>query len=519
MSFKLLRSTIIISAMTTISRVFGLIRDIVIGTVFGPGLSVDVFIVSFKIPNFLRRLFAEGGFSQAFVPVLSEYKERRKEEEVQKLIDQTSATLGLILFVVTVIGVLISPILIMIFAPGFLGDASKSNLASELLKITFPYIFFISLTAFAGSILNTYKHFAIPAFTPVLLNISLIVCAIWLAPFMETPIKALAWAVLIAGFVQLLFQAPFLLKIRKFPRPSLKSDQDGVRRIMKLMIPILFAASIVQINLLIDTFIASFLATGSISWLYFSDRLVEFPLGVFGIALATAVLPNLSEKHARGSSEKFSDTLDWSMRCILLITLPAAIGLIFMAMPILTTLFHFKAFNSLDVLMTGHSLRAYAIGLPAFVLIKVLSAGYFSRQDTKTPVTIGLVAVVANIVLNLLFVWVLFILHPEYAHVGLALATSFSAWLQAFLLFRKLKKIKVYQSRKKWSYFIAKILLALVVMIGIIMFGVDHVFVWIGWDVFDRVLNLILWVSVSMLSYFSVLWLIGLRLHNITSPE
>ena len=519
MSFKLLKSTIIISAMTAISRVFGLIRDIVIGTVFGPGLSVDVFIVSFKIPNFLRRLFAEGGFSQAFVPVLSEYKERRKEEEVQKLIDQTSATLGLILFVVTVIGVLISPILIMIFAPGFLSDATKSNLASELLKITFPYIFFISLTAFAGSILNTYKHFAIPAFTPVLLNISLIVCAIWLAPFMETPIKALAWAVLIAGFVQLLFQAPFLLKIRKFPRPSLKSDQDGVRRILRLMLPILFAASIVQINLLIDTFIASFLATGSISWLYFSDRVVEFPLGVFGIALATAVLPNLSEEHARGSSERFSDTLDWSMRCILLITLPAAIGLMFMAMPILTTLFNYNAFNILDVLMTGHSLRAYAIGLPAFVLIKVLSAGFFSRQDTKTPVTIGLIAVVANIVLNLLFVWLLFIFHPEYAHVGLALATSFSAWLQAFLLYRKLKKIKVYQSRKEWSYFIAKILLALAVMIGIIMFGVDYVFVWQGWGVFDRVLNLILWVSVCMLSYFSVLWLTGLRLHNITAPK
>ena len=519
MSFKLLKSTIIISVMTTISRVFGLIRDIVIAALFGPGLGVDVFIVSFRIPNFLRRLFAEGGFSQAFVPVLSEYKEHRKEEDVQKLIDQTSATLGLILFVITVIGVLISPILIMIFAPGFLNDASKSNLASELLKITFPYIFFISLTAFAGGILNTYKHFAIPAFTPVLLNISLIACAIWLAPLMETPIKALAWAVLIAGFVQLLFQAPFLLKIKKFPRPSLKSDQDGVRRILKLMVPILFAVSIVQINLLIDTLIASFLTTGSISWLYFSDRLVEFPLGVFGIALATAVLPNLSEKHARGSSEKFSDTLDWSMRCILLIALPAAIGLAMLAAPLLTTLFNYKAFSTLDVLMAGHSLRAYAIGLPAFVLIKVLSAGFFSRQDTKTPVTIGLIAVVANIVLNILFVGLFNNFNHELAHVGLALATSLSASLQAFLLFRKLKKIKVYRSRKKWLGFIAKIILALAVMIGIIMFGVDHVFVWIGWDVFDRILNLMLWVLVSMLSYFSVLWLTGLRLRNITTPE
>ena len=517
MSFKLLKSTIIISVMTTISRVFGLIRDIVIGALFGPGLGVDVFIVSFRIPNFLRRLFAEGGFSQAFVPVLSEYKEHRKEEDVQKLIDQTSATLGLILFVITVIGVLISPILIMIFAPGFLNDASKSNLASELLKITFPYIFFISLTAFAGSILNTYKHFAIPAFTPVLLNISLIACAIWLAPLMETPIKALAWAVLIAGFVQLLFQAPFLLKIKKFPRPSLKSDQDGVRRILKLMLPILFAVSIVQINLLIDTLIASFLITGSISWLYFSDRLVEFPLGVFGIALATAVLPNLSEKHAQGSSEKFSDTLDWSMRCIFLIALPATIGLAMLAAPLLITLFNYKEFSILDVLMTSYSLKAYAIGLPAFVLIKVLSAGFFSRQDTKTPVTIGLIAVVANIVLNILLVWLFN--YINLAHVGLALATSLSAYLQAFLLFRKLKKIKVYRSRNKWFGFIAKIILALAVMVGIIVFGVDHSFVWVSWDVFDRILNLMLWILVSMLSYFSVLWLTGLRLRNITTPE
>ena len=517
MSFKLLKSTIIISVMTTISRVFGLIRDIVIGALFGPGLGVDVFIVSFRIPNFLRRLFAEGGFSQAFVPVLSEYKEHRKEEDVQKLIDQTSATLGLILFVITVIGVLISPILIMIFAPGFLNDASKSNLASELLKITFPYIFFISLTAFAGSILNTYKHFAIPAFTPVLLNISLIVCAIWLAPLMETPIKALAWAVLIAGFVQLLFQAPFLLKIKKFPRPSLKSDQDGVRRILKLMLPILFAVSIVQINLLIDTLIASFLTTGSISWLYFSDRLVEFPLGVFGIALATAVLPNLSEKHAQGSSEKFSDTLDWSMRCIFLIALPATIGLAMLAAPLLITLFNYKEFSILDVLMTSYSLKAYAIGLPAFVLIKVLSAGFFSRQDTKTPVKIGLIAVVANIVLNILLVWLFN--YISLAHVGLALATSLSAYLQAFLLFRKLKKIKVYRSRNKWLGFIAKIILALAVMVGIIVFGVDHSFVWVSWDVFDRILNLMLWILVSMLSYFSVLWLTGLRLRNITTLE
>ena len=512
MSSKLLKSTLVISIMTSISRIFGLIRDIVIGAIFGPGMGIDVFIVSFRIPNFLRRLFAEGGFSQAFVPILSEYKEKRKDEDVQKLIDQTSATLGLILFIISLIGILISPVLIMIFAPGFLNDTDKANLAADLLRITFPYIFFISLTAFAGSILNTYKNFAIPAFTPVLLNLSLIICAVWLAPLLETPVEALAWAVLIAGFIQLFFQAPFLFKIKKFPKPSLTSDKDGVRRIIKLMVPILFAVSIVQINLLIDTLIASFLKTGSISWLYFSDRLVEFPLGVFGIALATAVLPNLSEKHTQGSPEKFSDTLDWSMRLVCLIALPAALGLAMLASPLLITLFQYKEFSQNDVFMTSYSLTAYAIGLPAFIFIKVLSAGFFSRQDTKTPVKIGIIAVITNFVLNILLV--LLFNRFDLGHVGLALATSLSAYLQAFLLFWKLKEIQVYQLRKKWLGFILKIIFAMIFMAGIIILGITDISVWFDWSVLERVFNLILWITISILSYFAFLWFSGLRLQN-----
>ena len=517
MSFKLLKSTFVIGFMTSISRVFGLIRDVVIGSLFGPGLGVDVFIVSFRIPNFLRRLFAEGGFSQAFVPVLSEYKEKRGDEDVQKLIDQTSATLGLILFVITIIGVLASPILIMIFAPGFLNDPDKSTLASDLLRITFPYIFFISLTAFAGSILNTYRNFAIPAFTPVLLNLSLIICAIWLAPLLETPVKALAWAVFFAGIVQLIFQTPFLLRIKKFPRPSLNSDRDGVSRILKLMMPILFAVSIVQINLLIDTLIASFLTTGSISWLYFSDRLVEFPLGVFGIALATAVLPHLSEKHAQRSSEKFSNTLDWSIRCIFLISLPAAIGLAMLAPPLLITLFQYKEFSEYDVLMTSYSLIAYAIGLPAFVLIKVLSAGFFSRQDTKTPVKIGIIAVISNIIFNIILVFLFN--RIDLAHVGLALATSLSAYLQALMLFLKLKEVKVYKTESRWIGFIIKIIFSLLAMIILILYGLDDKSVWFGWDVYQRISNLLIWVTASIVCYFCFLWLTGFRLSNIKIPD
>lgn len=510
MSRKLLKSTFTVGAMTTISRVFGLLRDVVIASLFGASLGIDVFIVAFRIPNFLRRLFAEGGFSQAFVPILAEYKEQRGEEEVRALVDQTAASLGLVLFLITVIGILLSPVVITIFAPGFLHDAGKHALASELLKITFPYILFISLTAFAGGILNTYKQFAVPAFTPVFLNLSLIGCAIWLSPLMETPVKALAWGVFIAGVVQLLFQLPFLFRIRMLPRPGLNRDREGVKRILKLMLPILFAVSIVQINLLIDTLIASFLATGSISWLYFSDRLVEFPLGVFGIALATVILPNLSEKHAQGSTESFSNTLDWALRWVFLIALPAAVGLAVLAAPLLTTLFQYREFTTHDVVMASRSLMAYAVGLPAFVLIKVLASGFFSRQDTKTPVKIGAIAMLANIVMNLLLVGPL-------AHAGLALATSLSACLQAFLLFRILKRDGVYQSRAGWVSFFAKVLLAIIVMGLLIAFGMGAISIWFNLDVWHRVLNLILWVSVGAIVYFISLWTSGLRLSHMTA--
>ena len=511
MSLKLLKSTFTVGAMTTLSRILGLLRDIIIARLFGASAGIDVFIVAFRIPNFWRRLFAEGGFSQAFVPVLAEYKEQRSEEEVRALVGQTAATLGLVLFGVTLLGVVLSPILISIFAPGFINDVEKHELGSELLKITFPYLLFISLTAFAGGILNTYKQFAVPAFTPVLLNLSLIGCAIWLAPHMETPVTALAWGVFIAGVVQLLFQIPFLFRIRMFPRPGLNKDREGVKRILKLMLPILFAVSIVQINLLIDTLIASFLVTGSISWLYFSDRLVEFPLGVFGIALATVILPNLSEKHAQGSNESFSNMLDWAMRWVFMIALPAAVGLAVLAAPLLTTLFQYKEFTSYDVAMASRSLMAYSVGLPAFILIKVLASGFFSRQDTKTPVKIGAIAMVANLVMNLLLVGPL-------AHAGLALATSLSACLQSFLLFWILRKNGVYQSNDGWMKFIPRLVVAIIIMGGLIGWGMGEIDAWFNWGVIERVWHLLLLIVVGIVAYFAVLLLFGLRLRDMTAP-
>ncbi len=511
MSLKILKSTFTVSGMTGISRVLGLIRDVVLARYFGAGLGLDVFIVAFRIPNFLRRLFAEGGFQQAFVPILTEYKEHRTEEEVKALVDQTSATLGLVLLVITFLGIVLSSFLISIFAPGFIDDIDKHLLASELLKITFPYIFFISLTAFAASILNTYKQFAIPAFTPVLLNFSLIACAIWLAPHMETPVKALAWGVFIAGIMQLLFQLPFLLRLRLFPRPRLNSDREGVKRIMKLMLPVLFAVSIVQINLLIDTVIASFLTTGSISWLYFSDRLVEFPLGVFGIALATVILPNLSEKHAQGSSKQFSNMLDWALRWVFLIALPAAIGLAVLAGPMLTTLFQYDEFTTYDVLMASQSLMAYSVGLPAFILVKILASGFFSRQDTKTPVKIGAIAMLANIVFNVILVFPL-------AHAGLALATSLSAYLQAYLLYRILKKDQVYTVQKGWAVYLFKVLIGVVLMGSIVLFGAGELAQWFDWSLTNRVFFLTLWVLSGVVVYVLVMTLLGIRWRHMTAP-
>jgi putative peptidoglycan lipid II flippase len=510
----MIKSTRVVGGMTMISRVFGLIRDVILARLFGAGLGFDVFIVAFRIPNFLRRLFAEGGFSQAFVPVLSEYRETRSEDEIRALIDHTSATLGLILFVISVIGVMASPILITVFAPGFIGEDDKFQLASTMLRITFPYILFISLTAFAGSILNTFRNFGVPAFTPVLLNLSLIAAAIWLAPsFPEgKQVIALAWGVFIAGVVQLSFQIPYLLKLGLLPRPHFNRDPEGVGRILKLMLPTLFAVSITQINLLVDTLIASFLQTGSISWLYYSDRMVELPIGVFGVALATVILPNLSAQHARGDNKAYANILVWALGLVFLIAMPAALGLALLAAPILTTLFQYAEFSSNDVLMSSKSLIAYSVGLPGFILIKVLSSAFFSRQDTKTPVKIAAVAMVLNIVLNLILV-------VPLAHAGLALASSLSAYINAGLLFIWLKKSGLHMSLKPVSLLLIRTLSAIIVMSGVLWYLVPAAQTWIDWDVYQRVIQLIIWVLSGALVYAVTLWLSGLRRHHIASPS
>ena len=493
------------------SRVFGFVRDVVIAQAFGASAGADAFFVAFRIPNFLRRLFAEGAFAQAFVPVLSEYRAKRRIDDVRDLAAHVSGALIGVLAVVTVAGVVAAPVLIAVFAPGFMANPEKYALAVEMVRITFPYVFFISLVAFAGGILNTWGRFAIPAFTPVLLNLCLIGAALWLAPVLDIPVVALAWGVLAAGIVQLAFQFPFLATLGMLVRPRLRRAHDGVARVIALIIPAVFGVSVSQINLLVDTMIASFLVTGSVSWLYFSDRMVEFPLGVFGIALATVILPHLSRQHAAASPESFSDTLDWALRLVVLVATPAAIGLGVLAAPILTTLFQYGEFSTHDVDMAARSLLAFALGLLAFVAVKVLATGYFSRQDTRTPVRVGVVAMLSNIVLNLALV-------VPLAHAGLALATTLSAFLNAGLLLRGLVQRGVFRPRPGWSGFIGRVVVGNLVLGTILWVARGETVTWGEVDAAARALRLGTLVVAGMALYAVAMLVLGVRPRDFAAP-
>ncbi len=516
---SLLRSTAVVSGMTLLSRIMGLLRDMVFTRIFGADAATDAFLVAFKIPNFLRRLFAEGAFSQAFVPVLTEYKTQAEQAEVKDLAAHVAGTLAGILFVLTVVAVLASPVLVMVFAPGFIGQEAKFDLTAAMLRVTFPYILFISLTAFAAGILNSYGRFAIPAFTPVLLNLCLIAAALWGAPLMAEPITALAWGVFIAGIVQLAFQLPAVARLGLLPRPRWGWRHAGVRKILKLMLPGIFGSSVMQINLLFDTLIASFLVSGSVTWLYLSDRMMELPLGVFGIALATVILPNLSEKYAQVDSRAFSHMLDWALRWVLIIGAPAAVGLAVLAGPILATLFMYGDFNEHDVRMAQISLWAYSFGLLGFTLVKVLAPGYFARQDTKTPVKVGVIAMVANMGFNILFVVTLVQLAIPGAHAGLALATSLSAFLNAGLLLRGLLRQQVYLPDQGWRRLIGQVLLACAVMCGVLWWLGGDLTNWLLAGTWQRVGHLTLVVPLGVGVYFVTLWLSGVRLADLHKPR
>ena len=501
-----------ISSMTLLSRILGFVRDTVIARVFGAGLATDAFFVAFKIPNFLRRLFAEGAFSQAFVPILSGYKNRRGEDELRDLIDSVSGLLALALFVVTIVGVLAAPYIIYVSAPGFARDPGKFNLTVDLLRITFPYILFISLTALAGVILNTFSRFAVPAFTPVLLNVSFIVFALWLTPYFDPPVKALAWAVLVGGVLQLAFQAPYLMRLRALPRFKLNFRHDGVRRVLRQMGPALFGVSVGQISLLLNVIFASFLLTGSVSWLYYADRLMEFPAGMLGVALGTILLPGLSKHYVNQSGEEYSALLDWGMRLTFLLAVPAAVGLAVLAMPLIITLFMYGAFSIADAQATRAALMAYSIGLLGLILVKVLAPAFYARQDIRTPVKIAVVTLVITQLMNFAFIGPL-------QHAGLALATGLGSCLNAGLLYYLLHKRGIHRPQPGWPVFLFKLLCAVTVMGAAVWFAADQPRQWVAAGALVRVAWLLGVVSLGAVVYFAVLWLLGFRLSDFKRHE
>lgn len=514
----LLGSSFVVSMGTMLSRVLGLVRDVVLANLLGAAPNADAFFVAFKIPNFLRRLFAEGAFAQAFVPVLTETREQGSHDAVKALVNRVAGVLGGSLFVLTALAMVMAPWVALIFAPGFSRDVAKLALTADLIVWTFPYLLFISLTGFCGAILNTYGRFAVPAYTPVLLNLSLIAAAVFWAPTMPEPALGLAMGVMLAGVLQLLFQLPSLHALKLTPKPVWDTQDAGVRKILMLMVPALFGVSVSQINLLFDTVLASLLPNGSVAWLYYSDRLTELPLGVFAIAIATVILPALSALNTRAAADEFSQTLTWAVRNVLLIAVPATVALWLLAEPILTALFQYGAFTTNDVTMAAASLRAYTLGLGAFMLIKVLAPGYYARQDMKTPVKIGIVAMVSNMVLNVLFVFPL-MWYFDMGHVGLALATSASAWINAALLYRGLRRGGIPLTGVFDIRYMVRLLVAVTVMAGVIYVSVPDLRDWFAADMSWRVTRLLMIVTAGAVSFAGVLALLGLRVAEIKGPR
>jgi putative peptidoglycan lipid II flippase len=507
----LLASTSVVSFMTLMSRVLGLVRDVVFARFFGASLVMDAFLVANRIPNMLRRFFGEGAFSAGFVPVMARYRERHTHDEARVYVDSMAGTFAIILFVVTTVGVIAAPLLVLIVAPGFIGDGGDFDLAALMLRFTFPYLLFVSLTAFAGGILNTYGRFAVPAFTPVILNVVLIAAAVWLSPRLEQPGMALAYGVLIAGICQLLFQLPFLARINALPRPRWAPRHDGVKRAVRLMLPAIFGSSVAQINVLVGGIIASMLGVGSISYLYFSDRLMEFPLGLFGIALATVTLPYLSRLWSNDDKQQFSRTLDWSMRLAVVVAVPAALGLFVLATPLIATIFYRGEFVGHDVEMTAVALRAYAFGLVGFSFVKILAPAFFAREDTRTPVKIGIIALAVNLALSIALAVYLTRIGFEAAHAGLALATSIAALLNAWLLHRGLRKAAVLDHGDGWPALLLQVLAGNAAMWAILAWLQRDISWWLQSGLLERSLWLLLSVAGGAAAYALVLLATGMR--------
>lgn len=501
---NLLKALAAISSMTLLSRILGFVRDALIARVFGAGLLTDAFFVAFKIPNLLRRLFAEGAFSQAFVPILAEYKGRQGHAATRTLVNQVGTALTLVLVAVAVLGIVGAPWVVYVSAPGFRADPEKFALTVTLLRITFPYIVFISLVALAAGILNTFSKFSVPAFAPVLLNVAMIVATLWLAPYFDPPVLALGWGVALGGVLQLGWMLPHLLKIDMLPRPVRQFNEPGVRRILKLMAPATLGVSVAQISLLINTIFASFLVTGSVSWLYYADRLMEFPTGMLGVALGTILLPSLARHYADDSPAEYSRLLDWGLRLTLVLALPAAAALAVLAVPLIATLFHYGAFTANDVAMTRQALIAYSVGLVGLILVKVLAPGFYARQNIRTPVKIAITTLLATQLMNLAFIIPL-------GHAGLALAIGLGACLNAALLLHKLKRQRIYQPQPGWRAYFLRVALAVALMAAMLGYAMGEAQWWLAAGFADRLIRLSALVGGGIALYFAALGAMGFR--------
>ncbi|MBL7635862.1 murein biosynthesis integral membrane protein MurJ [Atlantibacter hermannii] len=504
---NLLKSLAAVSSMTMFSRVLGFARDAIVARVFGAGMATDAFFVAFKLPNLLRRIFAEGAFSQAFVPILAEYKSKQGEEATRLFISYVSGLLTLALAIVTLLGIIGAHWVILVTAPGFVDTADKFALTEQLLRITFPYILLISLASLAGAILNTWNRFSVPAFAPTLLNISMIGFALFAAPYFHPPVLALAWAVTVGGVLQLLYQLPHLKKIGMLVLPRINLRDAGAMRVVKQMGPAILGVSVSQISLIINTIFASFLVSGSVSWMYYADRLMEFPSGVLGVALGTILLPSLSRSFASGNHDEYNRLMDWGLRLCFLLALPSAVALGILAEPLIAALFQYGKFTAFDADMTQRALIAYSVGLMGLIVVKVLAPGFYSRQDIKTPVKIAIVTLIMTQLMNLAFIGPL-------RHAGLSLSIGLAACLNASLLYWQLRKQKIFQPEPGWARFLIRLIIAVLVMAGAL---IGMMMVMPAWDLGTmpyRILRLLAVVIVGVVAYFATLAVLGFRVRD-----
>ena len=503
---NLLKSLAAVSSLTMVSRVLGFVRDTLIARIFGAGVASDAFVVAFKLPNLLRRIFAEGAFSQAFVPILAEYKTQQGEEATRTFLAYVAGLLTLVLALVTLLGMLAAPWIVWGSAPGFADEPERFALTVDLLRVTFPYILLISLSSLLGAVLNTWNRFSVPAFVPTLLNVSMIIFTVWLAPYFDPPIMALGWAVLVGGLAQFLWQLPALKQVGMLVLPRLSLRDTGVWRVLRQMGPAIFGVSVGQISLIINTIFASFLVAGSVSWMYYADRLMELPSGVLGVALGTILLPALAKTYASADRADYSKLLDWGLRLCFLLVLPCTLALALIAEPLIVSLFQYGKFTAHDSAMTQQALVAYSVGLLALILVKILAPGFYAQQDIKTPVRIAIVSLLATQAMNALFIFVI-----DLRHAGLALSISLAACLNAGLLYWQLRRKGIYLPQPGWAKFLAKLVLAVLVMAAVLLVLMHYMPAWEEGGMLLRLLRLGVLVAAGASAYFAVLALLGFR--------